>query len=829
MRTLSQWSKNGVFLTPIDDLPVVLKHDYLNFGGLIPGDVGYGIRDNGGTIQIKNDGGAWETPSTGGGEANTGTNLGAGVGVFSAKVGVSLQFRTLIAGTGVTFDTVADTITINSTGGGGGGDMAAATYDPTDVDGDAFDMDNMAESATKKILTSTERSAIASNTIDIAALANGMVYKGDWDASAGTFPGAGVAQIGWFYYVSVAGTVDGVAFAIGDNIVAITDDASASVYAGNWSKHDQTDAVQAVVGLTGSITKSGLLSALNVEDGADATDTDNVRSSGAVMDDELASIADVKALNQSVISGADPVFGIENMTLDDTDLAVVPVTNMQDFADGVDHSLFKARGTGVNTTYVSTVAIGGTTFAQPEVFGEIKSDQGYFDVHYTGATGVTVADLNSTSTYVYIDNANSLQQQTTIPTRQDWSRKVFTMRIGVNTSTNQIIGFEYLNNPLGNFTNTIRDVVNFLQAQGIPFKKDQAITGRTDNFGFDVSAGELLEFGGTGDIDNPNIKPFDAVANTAYNWMSRTALVSSETNILKVYENAGGTIVPLPSTTWGGHRVYRFSNGNFAIQAAQQHYANLTLAKTGAAVDTFDLNPVLVDATFMGWWFIESIATNTGNTQDPPTSAFAPYTLGMQGESSIGLAQALIKGNNLSDLPDASVARTQIGLATTANQTDSTDKRFMTDAQETAVDTIGGKLNELLDGTPNTDHSANGPQTDTFNAGATIAAGEVVYMGTGGKWLLGDASVTASAEKDIAVALEAGTDTNPLLVGLPGSFIRDDTWAWTAGDTLYLSLTSGDLSASVVATATDEVSRVIGYAYSATVIRLAPQQGVVHV
>jgi hypothetical protein len=67
------------------------------------------------------------------------------------------------------------------------------------------------------------------------------------------------------------------------------------------------------------------------------------------------------------------------------------------------------------------------------------------------------------------------------------------------------------------------------------------------------------------------------------------------------------------------------------------------------------------------------------------------------------------------------------------------------------------------------------------------------------------------------------------LVGLPGSFIRDDTWAWTAGDTLYLSLTSGDLSASVVATATDEVSRVIGYAYSATVIRLAPQQGVVHV
>ncbi len=39
--------------------------------------------------------------------------------------------------------------------------------------------------------------------IDIAALANGMVYKGNWAANAGTFPGSGSAKIGWFYTVSV--------------------------------------------------------------------------------------------------------------------------------------------------------------------------------------------------------------------------------------------------------------------------------------------------------------------------------------------------------------------------------------------------------------------------------------------------------------------------------------------------------------------------------------------------------------------------------------------------------------------------------------------------
>jgi len=47
---------------------------------------------------------------------------------------------------------------------------------------------------------------------------------------------------------------------------------------------------------------------------ADVTDTTNVTAAGALMDSELASIADVKALNQSVINWASPVFVTTNMT-----------------------------------------------------------------------------------------------------------------------------------------------------------------------------------------------------------------------------------------------------------------------------------------------------------------------------------------------------------------------------------------------------------------------------------------------------------------------------------------------------------------------------------
>ena len=46
----------------------------------------------------------------------------------------------------------------------GAGDMLKSTYDPNAVDDDAFDMANMVESATKKILTDTERTKLTGLT-----------------------------------------------------------------------------------------------------------------------------------------------------------------------------------------------------------------------------------------------------------------------------------------------------------------------------------------------------------------------------------------------------------------------------------------------------------------------------------------------------------------------------------------------------------------------------------------------------------------------------------------------------------------------------------------
>lgn len=46
--------------------------------------------------------------------------------------------------------------------------------------------------------------------------------------------------------MSVAGTVDGIAFALNDRLMAIVDNASATTFASNWFKLDYTDAVLSV-------------------------------------------------------------------------------------------------------------------------------------------------------------------------------------------------------------------------------------------------------------------------------------------------------------------------------------------------------------------------------------------------------------------------------------------------------------------------------------------------------------------------------------------------------------------------------------------------------
>jgi len=67
-----------------------------------------------------------------------------------------------------------------------------------------------------------------------AVIGNYALFQGEWDASGGTFPSG--ATKGQFWRVSGADTVDGVAFAVSDVLLALADDASTTTYTDNWHR-----------------------------------------------------------------------------------------------------------------------------------------------------------------------------------------------------------------------------------------------------------------------------------------------------------------------------------------------------------------------------------------------------------------------------------------------------------------------------------------------------------------------------------------------------------------------------------------------------------------
>lgn len=73
----------------------------------------------------------------------------------------------------------------------------------------------------------------------------------------------------------------------------------------------------------------------------------------------------------------------------------------------------------------------------------------------------------------------------------------------------------------------------------------------------------------------------------------------------------------------------------------------------------------------------------------------------------------------------------------------------------------------------------------------------------------------------LALAAAAGTSGNPMKVALPGSFCRNDAWAWTVGGAIYVDTTAGALTQTAPSGAGDIV-RVVGYAANADVIYFMP-------
>jgi hypothetical protein len=154
----------------------------------------------------------------------------------------------------------------------------------------------------------------------------------------------------------------------------------------------------------------------------------------------------------------------------------------------------------------------------------------------------------------------------------------------------------------------------------------------------------------------------------------------------------------------------------------------------------------------------------------------------------------------------------------TASHTIVHDNTITTAAGAGIILPAGGGIKLTL---PTADAQCTGNYTDSFQSGYTAAAGDLVYYGSGGKWLEVDADAVATCKGLIGIAMEAKNDTQAMKVALPGSMVHFDAWNWTAGDTLYAGETLGAIQ-NAIPTGADAIIRVVGFAIDTDTIAFFP-------
>lgn len=127
---------------------------------------------------------------------------------------------------------------------------------------------------------------------------------------------------------------------------------------------------------------------------------------------------------------------------------------------------------------------------------------------------------------------------------------------------------------------------------------------------------------------------------------------------------------------------------------------------------------------------------------------------------------------------------------------------------------------------PNFNQSAEGPQCSGITAGEAITVMDCVYLHGDGKWHKTCAVTSSASDGMLSISLESKNEDQTMNVAMPGCFIRNDNWTWSAGEKIYLATTSGSLT-QVTVSGTDEAIRIVGHATSTTKIFFNPDQTVI--
>jgi hypothetical protein len=216
------------------------------------------------------------------------------------------------------------------------------------------------------------------------------------------------------------------------------------------------------------------------------------------------------------------------------------------------------------------------------------------NLYYTGGTNVPLTYLaTSDSTFILVNSASTLVQQTTFPTPQERRENIFLGKVVHPTRTaiqsiNQTVDFDV--SPMS----AIRDLWTPLKLinQGI------LVSPNGVNMNINTSAGTLWG-NGIGWITNqlnPDSISISGTSPTTFQYRTRLGVVTggtitsgNTTTILPGYYDLNGVVTAVGggSNSSTNQRVFLFPTGIVRIQLGQQVYANLAAAVAGSQTEQF--------------------------------------------------------------------------------------------------------------------------------------------------------------------------------------------------------------------------------------------------